>query len=489
MEEPMHNGNGNGNGPHSNGNGLHSNGNGLPARVEFVVVGAGVAGLTVAHQLAKMGRSVVVIERGDRVGGLAKSFFYEVEGRTCIFDTGPKRFHTEDPEVHDFIVEVLANQYLEIGRASSVYLFGRYFGWPLSTRDVFKLPVSIQLRVGVDLMRKAASRQVPARDDRFESYILNQYGPTLYRSFFKGYTEKFTGIPAAEVHEDWATTGINRSIIDKNAKGNSIFELARSVLLPPALKTVFLYPKERGFGNFSERLALGLVGFGGTILTQAMVSEIDGVGQSIVVDGQRVGFSRLIWTGNLHDLGMLLGERFNKLQYLSTIFYNIVTRRRPKRDDQWIYYGDSDLEILRVSIVNNFAPYLIPEPFGGLIVEKTCRHGDAVWENPERRRAQLIDELIRVRLIDDPSDIVSIATERVRDTYPVYHMDYRKGFSEIAATVKRSHPFVTLLGRTGAFWYNNSDHSIKIALGLARYLAGKQTVEPDKDRVFSAEVH
>lgn len=465
------------------------NNNGATRHVEFVIVGAGVAGLTVAHQLLKAGRSVLLVERGDRVGGLAKSFFYDVDGKTCIFDTGPKRFHTEDPEVHDFIIEALDKQYIEIGRASSVYLFGRYFGWPLTTKDLFKLPLSIQFRVGVDLMRKMASSNGAAHDNRFESYILDKYGPTLYRSFFKGYTEKFIGIPAEEVHEDWATTGINRSIIDKNAKGNSIFELARSVLLPPTLKTSFLYPAERGFGNFSERLAVAITAGGGTIATRTSVDAIDGLARIVSVNGERIKFSRLIWTGNLHDLGRLLGESFANLQYLSTIFYNVVTRSRSARPDQWIYYGDSDLQILRVSIVNNFAPYLIPEPLGGLIVEKTCRHNDATWNDPGVLERPLIDELVRVGLISSASDVVSIARECIRDTYPVYHMNYRKGFGEITATVKKRHPYVTLLGRTGAFWYNNSDHSIKIALGMARYLSGKQREEPDKDAIFSAEVH
>jgi protoporphyrinogen oxidase len=470
--------------------------NGSPRSVEFLIVGAGVAGLTVAHQLVKAGRSVLVVERSERVGGLAKSFFYQVDGKTCIFDIGPKRFHTEDAQVRDFILDVLDRQCLEIGRASSVYLFGRYFNWPLSTRDLFKLPLSIQVRVAGDLARKMLGGRAIPKDERFETYILNQYGRTLYGSFFKGYTEKFIGIPAGQVHEDWATTGINRSIIDKKAKGNSMFELVRSVLLPPVLHTVFLYPSQRGFGYFSERLADAVSAGGGTILTASTVAAIDGARREVVVDGStalgpggRVRFSRLIWTGNLHDLGRLLGETFTGLDYLSTIFYNVVTRARPGRADQWIYYGDSDLKIVRVSIVNNFAPYLIAEPFGGLIVEKTCRYGDATWNNPAALQPALIDELVRVRLVSSASEVVAVHPEWVRDTYPVYHLNYKKGFSEITATIKRRHPYVTLLGRTGAFWYNNSDHSIKLALGMARYLTGRQVEEPDKETVFSGQVH
>jgi protoporphyrinogen oxidase len=456
---------------------------------DYVMVGAGVAGLTLAHQLLEAGRTVLLVERQQRVGGLAKSFFYEVEGKTCIFDTGPKRFHTEDPQVREFIARVLEDQYFEIGRHSSVYLFGRYFSWPLSTKDLFKLPLSVQLRVGYDLMRKLANGSEISNDQCFESYILNQYGPTLYQSFFKGYTEKFIGIPATEVHADWATTGINRSIIDKKAKGNSIFELARSVLLPPALDTVFLYPKVRGFGNFCERLATAITAMGGTILTGTTIDGIDGVTRTIHFNDAYAGFSCLVWTGNLHDLGRLLGEEFSHLDYLSTIFYNIVLRSRPRRKDQWIYYGDRDLHIVRVSIANNFAPYLVPEPWGGLIVERTCRYQDNIWNNPAGLQSVIIDELMRIGLISSASDILSIMVEPVRDTYPVYHLNYRKGFGQIMAAIKKRHPYITLLGRTGAFWYNNSDHSISLALKMACYLAGKETQEPDKENIFSSGTH
>jgi len=40
---------------------------------EFVVLGAGPAGLAAAWKLARAGRSVTVFEAADRVGGLAAS--------------------------------------------------------------------------------------------------------------------------------------------------------------------------------------------------------------------------------------------------------------------------------------------------------------------------------------------------------------------------------------------------------------------------------
>lgn len=79
---------------------------------DFLVVGAGVAGLTFAHTVLKEGQRVTVVERNDVVGGLARSFQYG----DFIFDVGPKRFHTEDKEVLDFLLEILGDDYIVVDR-------------------------------------------------------------------------------------------------------------------------------------------------------------------------------------------------------------------------------------------------------------------------------------------------------------------------------------------------------------------------------------
>src|SRR5262245_3135849 len=106
---------------------------------DFCVIGACPTGLTLAYRLAQSGRSVLIVERDVRPGGLAKSF--NIEGN--IFDIGPKRFHTDDPKVIDFLNEVAAEHLLKIGRSTKVYFLERYLDWPLSTRDLPRLPVGV----------------------------------------------------------------------------------------------------------------------------------------------------------------------------------------------------------------------------------------------------------------------------------------------------------------------------------------------------------
>ena len=47
--------------------------NQLPTRVDAVVVGAGLAGLAAARQIKSHGRSVIVIEAQDGVGGRVRT--------------------------------------------------------------------------------------------------------------------------------------------------------------------------------------------------------------------------------------------------------------------------------------------------------------------------------------------------------------------------------------------------------------------------------
>jgi phytoene dehydrogenase-like protein len=68
-----------------------------------VIVGAGVTGLVAAQLLTEAGAEVVVVEKLDTLGGLARSYHYD--GFT--FDVGPHRFHTANPDVSAYIERVL----------------------------------------------------------------------------------------------------------------------------------------------------------------------------------------------------------------------------------------------------------------------------------------------------------------------------------------------------------------------------------------------
>ncbi|HEY7818969.1 MAG TPA: FAD-dependent oxidoreductase, partial [Vicinamibacteria bacterium] len=303
----------------------------MPEQRDFLIVGAGVAGLSFAHSVLGEGKSALVVERNDHVGGLARSFRYG----DFVFDVGPKRFHTEDPEVLSFLLSILGDEYLVVDRSSAVHLFGRYFPWPLDQRALFRLPFRVMVSAGFDLLR----RKPPADEDSFTEYTRSKYGDTLYRLFFKPYTEKFLQIPCEEVHVDWAKTGINRAVIDKRVKTDSLFDLIRNVLLPRPVVTEFIYPSRGGFGTFCEKLSEAVRARAGELLLESTVTSLSISGGRVVevalADGRRIEPGYLVWSGNLTALARLLGKEPPPLRYLSTILYNIEVEAEVLQKQQW----------------------------------------------------------------------------------------------------------------------------------------------------------
>ncbi len=434
-----------------------------------IIVGGGIAGLTLARILGEQGRDVTVLEKEDVVGGLARSFKYG----DFIFDLGPHRFHTDRPAISDFIGDVLGDEAETIARKSGVWMFNRNFSWPLHPSVMFGLPPSVLFRVGLDLITTVYQRREIIN---FEDYIMNMYGRTLYEVFFKDYTEKFLGLSPSETHVDWARTGIDRAIIDKRLKMNSLMDLVINTLFKPKKETLFIYPKY-GIGVFSQMLADMITGQGNTVVTGTAVDKLkikdDGDKKRIkAVKAGKTWYEadEVVWTAPLPLLMDLLGEKHDPMCYLALLVFNIELSTPANTPFQWCYFGDKYISFNRVTNPELFSRTVVPPGKGSICVEITCRIGDETWNNPEMFYDPVVSDLVGTGVIDRPSQITGAHLEKVPNTYPVYSLDYRDTVktSEDLLSNKYSHVFPA--GRTGLFWYNNMDQSIEQAMELAGHI-------------------
>src|SRR3712207_5768031 len=71
-----------------------------------VIIGAGPAGLTAAYELVKQDIHPIVLEKDDKVGGIARTEVY----KGYRFDIGGHRFFTKVEEVNQLWQEVLGNE-------------------------------------------------------------------------------------------------------------------------------------------------------------------------------------------------------------------------------------------------------------------------------------------------------------------------------------------------------------------------------------------
>lgn len=445
----------------------------------ITIVGAGVAGLTIGYQLRQR-YGVTVIERNDVVGGLARTWHYG----DFHFDVGPHRFHTENPKVARFIRDILKEDAVEIQRKSGARMFGKFHEWPLRPTVLLSMPIATMLRASKDLVFKEH-----LEGDSFEADVVNKYGRTLYNIFFKPYTEKFLFHSPAELHCDWARAGVNRAVIDKRASADSLWNLLKTTFLPKPVETTFLYPPH-GVGRFSDNLAAGIQADGGQVLLGQPVTAIHTTGDrisAVEVGGRRLPVQNLVWTGPMNELLGLLGITGIDLEFLSTIFYNLELKKPDTLDFQWTYFGGDEI-FSRVTTPSAFAKTTLPAGKGALCVEMTCREGDERWQQPEKYVDAIVKDLVRTGTIAAAADVERIHIECVRNTYPIYKLNYLSELKRSLAALGRF-PNLLLAGRSGRFWYNNMDHSIGQGLTMSeKVLRGDilSQIDDSADREFWA---
>jgi len=425
----------------------------------ILIVGAGIAGLSLARKLIETYPNIILIEKEKRAGGLAKSFKYN----NITFDIGPHRFYTEDKEVTDFIHDVLKDNILNIRRYSGMWFSNKYYDWPFNYKAVFQLPFSIKVSAFFDLFKRFKEE-----DKDYKDFVISRYGKTIYEHFFIAYTKKFMGLYPEEIDFDWGKESIDRAVIDRRIKAGSIFDLLRSLFIFRPIRTEFIYPKRGGIGAFTEKIADHIQAKNAKILVNTVIKRIEikkGKIISIITDKKiKIPVKELIWTAPITDLADLLDIKNIKLKFIDTMLYNIEVDQLPDMRYQWCYFGDPKFSFVRFSIPFHFSRNNASDKRYGICVEKTLTQGDT-GRSEMRAGDTIINELIRAGIIPDKKTVKDMHTEKISNTYPVYELNYRKELETLKRQLKE-YKNLHLLGRCGTFWYNNMDHSIKQALTM-----------------------
>jgi protoporphyrinogen oxidase len=446
-----------------------------------VIIGAGPAGLTAAHELLEQGQSAVVLEADHQVGGISRT----VEYKGFRFDIGGHRFFSKVEMVRDWWDKMMPDDFLVRPRLSRIFYKEKFFDYPLKPMNALRsLGLLESIRIGLSFV---TIKLFPYREeDSFERWVSNRFGRRLYEIFFKTYTEKVWGMPCSEIGADWAAQRI---------KDLDLLTLVRTAFLGnrrsdgkvvTTLIEEFNYPR-LGPGMMWERVTEVIeergcaVEFGNRV---ERVAHANGRVQSVTActDGglREVFGSDFISTMPIRDLFESLRppppdealQAARDLRYRDFLTVGLILDCSDPFPDNWIYIHSDSVRVGRIQNFKAWSPEMVPDPSRSCIgLEYFVQENDDLWMMADKDLIALgVRESASLGLIK-AEDVIDGIVIRMPKAYPVYDRDYQKRL-DIIRSYLEGLPNLQLVGRNGQHRYNNQDHSMVTAIYAARNIGG-----------------
>jgi protoporphyrinogen oxidase len=450
-----------------------------------IIIGAGPAGLTAAYELARLNLHPIIVEKGDKVGGLARTESY----KGFFFDMGGHRFFTKAPDVKRMWHEILGKDFLHRPRLSRIYYKKKFFYYPLKPLNALK---GLGLLESVLIILSYLWWQVfpYRREDTFEQWVTNRFGKRLFEAFFKAYTEKVWGISCSELKAEWAAQRI-KDLSLKAAVLNMFIKPKKTI---KTLIEEFEYPRF-GPGMMWNGVKETIEKCGGEVRVSTGVVGIhrNGKGIESVVVGCN-GHKETI--RGTHFISSMPVTEFiskldppappavlkaaGKLKYRDFLTVCLIVNTPDLFPDNWIYIHDPGVKVGRIQNFKNWSPEMVPDPAKtSLGLEYFCTEGDELWKMADTELIELGKrEAERIGLASY-ADIEDGCVCRVPKAYPVYDSDYRDYLVTMREFVDGLENFQTI-GRNGLHRYNNQDHAM-----LTGMLAVRNLIYGEKNNLWN----
>ena len=163
-------------------------------KYDYLIVGSGLFGSTIAYRLKQMNKKVLVIEKRNHVGG---NVYTENKYGINIHKYGAHIFHTDYKDVWDFV-----NSFVE---------FNRYTNSPVALykNEIYNLPFNMNTfsKIWNDVITpkdalkhiEKEKKEIKGEPSNLEEQAISLVGRTIYEKLIKGYTEKQWGKPCTEL--------------------------------------------------------------------------------------------------------------------------------------------------------------------------------------------------------------------------------------------------------------------------------------------------
>lgn len=451
--------------------------------LETLILGAGPAGLACAMELSRKGQRTVVVEKDGQIGGLAKTLRIQQGDDVFLTDIGPHRFFSKNKYLYDFIEDLLEEEWRLVPRQTRQFIDGKFYDYPVKALQTFKNIGPLKsMRILFDYFAARIAYGVFKKKlETFEDYVVSNFGRTLAEFSMINYSEKIWGIPAAEIHPDWARQRIS---------GLNLWSVfAKAIGLggrkgPKSLVDQFYYP-QFGTGRIYEEIGKHLVAEGSEIHCNSepvavrhengRVTEVD----VRAPDGSLVTYrpEHLVESVPLTRFLELLDppppaevlDAASGLKWRAQVYLFLTLEKDSVTNDNWIYFPNKDIPFGRTSEMKNFSADMCPPGKTSFFIEFFAFESERIYSMTKEEVFELVmpyferwgfftrDEVSGVHLIRRPC------------VYPVYDLEYDERLGVVRRWLDRLENLI-YIGRPGRFRYTNQDHSLEMGILASRMI-------------------
>ncbi len=418
------------------------------AKKTTLVLGAGLAGLSAAWHLNKIGIGCQIFEKEPQAGGLCRS--KRIEDFT--FDYDGHLLHFSNEYAHNFVKDALGVELTRHKRNSFIRYAGCDIPYPFQA-NFFKLPSNIAKEC-LDGLREVRNNKKNGCPD-FKTWSYTYFGKGITEHFMLPYNEKFWTVPMSELTTEWLDGFVPvlkfDDIINKPAKD----------LESIGYNSYFYYPSKGGIQELVLALEKGLAN---RPFFDSKITKIDIKNKKITINKEKdLSYDNLISTiplpefkNIIKDVPQEISHSLDSLNYNSILVFNIGIKSQVDKDRHWIYFPEKKSRYFRVGFYNSFSPDSAPQGCSSLYVEFSYPKNAVI--NKMKLKDEIIEDLIKAGIITSSDLMVHCDIIDIKYGYPVYDHNHKKTVSNILNFLSKNN--IYSIGRYGSWRYFSMEDAI-----------------------------
>lgn len=413
----------------------------------IVVIGAGLAGLSAAWHLQRLGEEALVLEKELQPGGICRS--KNLKGFS--FDYDGHLLHFRNKYTFNLVKRFLIGNLQRHIRNSQVFLRNYFIPYPFQA-NLYALPFSLRKRCLQDFIRSQGQKKhkVPCN---FKDWLFFTFGKSMARVFFIPYNSKFWKLPLENLTTQWLDGFIPVPSVKEVKEGAKEENKVKF-----GYNAEFWYPKRGGIGVLGEAMAQELK----CLQTNCGIERINLKEKSLLTSRrEKLSYDYLIYTGPLPELRFMLQgcpreivNLFRFLRWNSILNLNLGIKGDVPFSHHWIYFPEKEFSFFRVGFYSNFSSTLTPPGTFSLYAELSSPNG--LDKNSILKRIK--GDLLKVKLISDMKKICVEDTNFLPYAYPVFDKNWSFVTQKLAQYLQAKNIF--LCGRFASWQYLSMEGAI-----------------------------